>query len=91
MTIRGLPRPLPECSRCQTPVRRARASLTRGICSSCLTPAEAMAARHREIHAAKLGDGETSLRGRRKTDARIDQLAAKRQERAARLAAGATS
>lgn len=80
--VTGLPRPLPECTRCQTPIRRARATVTRNVCRSCLTPAEAIAAKHREIHVERLAVDSTTVD--RRVNARIDQLAAKRAARAAR-------
>lgn len=87
MAIRGLPRPLPECKECGDPVRRQTWTETGGYCRKpdCLTPARAMAAAHRREHLARLARETTSSVNRR-VDARIADLAAKRQEREARLA-----
>lgn len=80
MTVTGLPQPLPECSRCGNPMRRGRWAVTTGVCSSCTTPAEAMAAAQR---AARLAAVKQDRAGRRSVDARIDELAARRAARAA--------
>lgn len=81
MTLSGLPKPLPECSRCGIPMRRNRWAVTTGVCSSCTTPAEAMRAAQRAARLTAVDDPGTA--GHRRTDARIERLAARRADRAA--------
>lgn len=83
MTITGLPQPLPECSRCGSPMRRNRWAVATGLCRGCATPAEKAMAGGR---AARLATVQRDRTGRRRIDARIDHLAAKR---AARTTGGA--
>lgn len=87
MAIRGLPRPLPECKECGDPVRRQLHMETGGYCRKpdCLTPARAMAAEHRRQHLRRL-QAESSRATSRRVDARIADLAARRQARADRAA-----
>lgn len=84
MAIRGLPRPLPECKECGDPMRRPQWTATNGYCSKpdCLTPARAMAAAHKRAHMARLAADSTTVN--RRVQARIDELAAKRQARTLR-------
>lgn len=77
MSISGLPRPLPECSRCGAAMRRNRWAVTTGVCRSCATPAEAMGAAQR---AGRLN--AVRQPSRLTTDARIERLAARRAARA---------
>lgn len=82
MAISGLPRPLPECTRCGNPIRRQRVAVAGRICQGCQTPAEAMAERHRVEELRRLAvDGPARVSAR--VDARIAALAAKRADREA--------
>lgn len=83
MAITGLPRPLPECSRCHAPIRRQRVAVAGRLCQGCQTPAEAMAERHRVEQLQRLAREGTASTGAR-VDARIAALAAKRADRDAR-------
>lgn len=74
--------PLPECSRCSAPMRRARWALCAGVCSSCMTTPERFALAERVAHLQTLtaaGREET----RRDVDERLERLAARRSSRAA--------
>lgn len=85
MAITGRPRPLPECRDCGDPMKRAVHADQLGKCSACMTPMDRMQAEHRRQHLARLareGSGATT----RRVASRIDELARKRQERAAREA-----
>lgn len=86
MAIRGLPRPLPECSGCKDPVRRPTWQENDGKCNGCATPADRMRAAHKRAAKARLAAGSTTGRGMKATDDRIAKLAAKRADRAAREA-----
>jgi hypothetical protein len=79
--ITGGPRPLPECRDCKTPVRRHNWTDNGGKCSDCMTPEDHIARAHRRAAMQRLAEGNTTPRQR--TQARIDQLAAKRQAREA--------
>lgn len=79
MAITGRPRPLPECRGCGDPMKRAAHTAQGGKCSTCMTPADRMAAEHRRQHLARLAADSTSPQ--RKAQSRIDALAAKRQAR----------
>jgi len=76
MTIK-VARPLPECRRCARPMRRQRWAETGGVCSRCRTAPEAMAAAQRAARLAAVAED-----AERRTQERIDQLAAKRAARA---------
>ena len=76
MVVTGLPRPLPECRRCSTPMPRG-VWRTRKVCAACATPAERMAAVQTE-HELQRSQQTTTAR----VDARIESLAARRAARA---------
>lgn len=75
MTVTGLPRPLPECRRCQAPMPRP-VWRARKVCAGCATPAERMAA----VHTATELERATAVTTAR-VDARIERLAARRAAR----------
>lgn len=76
--VSGLPRPLPECRRCQRPLPRA-VWRTRRVCADCATPAERMAATMTAHELQRAAERTTA-----KVNARIDELAARRAARATR-------
>lgn len=82
MAIRGLPRPLPECSGCGVPVRRPTWQENDGKGNCCATPADRMRAQHKR--AARLRAAQGNGHGGRTVDQRIAALAAKRADREAR-------
>jgi len=85
MAITGRPRPLPECSCCEVPLRREVHADQLGKCSDCMTPADRMAAEHRRQHLARIRREGVAATTKR-VDSRISRLAAKRQGDAARKA-----
>ena len=75
MPMTGLPRPLPECTRCGVPLPRA-VWRTRRTCRDCATTAELIAAAHTRADLKRV-TAATNAR----VITRIEALAAKRAAR----------
>lgn len=71
--IRDLPRPLPECGRCQAPMPRTAFVESGGVCTGCMTVTEAVQRVHNRHRLARVVQAAD-----RRAQARIDALATKR-------------
>jgi len=75
MPVTGLPRPLPECTRCGAPLPRS-VWRTRRNCRGCATTAELLAATHTAADLERLRAATTA-----RVNDRIEALAARRAAR----------
>lgn len=79
MAIEYRTHPPAECRVCCAPMRRARWAAAAGVCSACSTTAEGMATATRAVRLASVRTDTTAS-----TEDRINALARRRAERAAR-------